>query len=418
MRTKKPLLVVVAPLAFAACALPVDGETEGGRSPRPGGSAPSSPSASLPPRAPDRRPGPGLGPPTATLDEPAALPPIAAGWSDMGEVVLFDALDGEVLSAAPGADLGGERDLVVDPWLSRLIVFEADSEDPWGEVALYPLVPSVGDGASGAGGADGADGVALGPREHEVWVDGTARLAASPSGAVLFEESYGARWRLVRADGVPSASVAAPRPASIATDLLPDGRLRVTALTYGFSGDDADMRVAVVGPEGIDTPVAVPLSTPPVSMPLGARWVQSADGGHLVDVASGDVVLSTVAGGGWPALAPVGVGPGIVGVEQAAVFPGGERLALLTSGAVDLVVVGLGSGGAPECAAGLDLPGEVEAAGLFFARGLAIVGADRLLVATTGGVAAVTVSDDCPPLLEVDAGFDGSALRGPLGMWP
>ncbi len=144
--------------------------------------------------------------------------------------------------------------------------------------------------------------------------------------------------------------------------------------------------------------------------------MESAGGGQLVDVdgGSGDVVVSTFAGGGWPPWMAAGVGPGIQRVEQATALPGGERLALLVTGAVDLVVVGAGAGGAPECAAALDLPGEVEPAGLFFARGLVAVGPDRVLVATSSGVSAVTVSDDCPPALAVDPDFDGDALRGPL----
>lgn len=137
-----------------------------------------------------------------------------------------------------------------------------------------------------------------------------------------------------------------------------------------------------------------------------------------MDVSGGDVVVSTFAGSGWPPLVPAGVGPGIERIEQAVSFASGTRLALLTSGAANVVVVTLGAGGAPQCSAALDLPGEPENAGPFFARGLAPVGPDRLIAATSSGVLAVTISGDCPPVLAVDPGFDGGALRGPLEVLP
>jgi hypothetical protein len=243
-------------------------------------------------------------------------------------------------------------------------------------------------------------------------------VATSPFGAVVFEDGYGPRWRLLRADGMPSASVFGPRPASIATGLLPGGGFRVAALTYGVEDDEADIRVAEIGPTGIGTPVTVPVLVPPIASPPAARWVESAGGGQLVDAANGDVWITPFAGSGWPSWMPVGVGPGVTRVEQVAAFSGGDRLALLTTGTVDLVVASLGPGGAPQCAAALDLPGEVSKAPLFFARGLATVNANRLLVATSSGVFAVTVSDDCPPSLAIDPDFEGSALRGPLDMLP
>lgn len=408
MNRRAPLLAAMA-LALSACAFPLDQEPDAPDEPppdSPGGPAtprPPSPWTSTSARPPGRPPAlAGSEEMPAWTGEPE-MAAVVAGWTDDGEVVLFDADTGAALAVAPGSDLGGERDLAFDPWRSRLIVFQSDAFDPWGEIAGYPVT---------AGDLDPW----VGPRIHEVWVDGVARVAGSPFGTVVFEESYGPRWRLVRSDGEPSSSVYAPRPASLATGLSPDGELRLTALTYGAEGDAADVRVALVEPEGVTAPVVVPLSAAPASSPLAARWVESAGGGQLVDVdaGSGDIVVSTFAGGGWPPWMAAGVGPGIERVEQAAALPGGGRLALLVTGAVDLVVVGVGAGGAPECAAALDLPGEVDPAGLFFARGVVAVGPDRLLVATSSGVAAVTVSDDCPPALAVDPGFDGEALRGPL----
>lgn len=395
MRATIPLSVAVLSLSLAlpSCAPPDDPEPDAG-----GGPLAEAPDPRGPRRGPDFAPPLGLAPGESAASSKI---PVAAGWTDGGDVVLFDTGTGHVLATAPGPGLGGERDVAVDPWYHRLIVFESDAADPWGEIVTYPL-------------DDGDDGASLGARQHRVWIDGTARVTGSPFGVVVFEDGYGPRWRLVREDGTPTASVYGPRPASLATALLPDGGFRISALTYGPSGEAADLRVALVGPEGVEAPVTVPLVVTPPSTPPSARWVASAGGGHLVDVAAGDVVISTFAGGGWPPLMPVGVGPGIARVEQAAAFPGGERLALATTGTVDLVIAGIGPGGAPECAAALDLPGDVEEAALFFARGLAVVGPDRVLAATSEGVFAVTVSSGCPPALAVDPGFDGSALRGPI----
>ena len=372
--------------------------------------------------SPPERPAPSSSPSAPSSTDPGGRPPVTspllgggvaasgetilvAGWTTDGDVALFDAATGAVVASAAGAGASGERDLAVDPWLSRLLVFEGDPEGTWGEIASYPL-------------ADGADyDPSLGARKHEVWIDGVARVAASPFGAVVFEEGYGARWRLLRADGEPSPSALAPRPMSLATESLPGGGLRVSALTYGIEGDAPDIRVAEVGSMGVNAPVTVPVLVPPLSSPPAARWVVSAGGGHVVDAANGEAMITTFAGSGWPAWMPVGVGPNATRIEQAEAFSGGNRLALLTSGDVDLVVLSVGAGGAPECAAALEIPGEAEKAPLFFARGLVPVGAARVLVATTSGVFAVEVSADCPPSLTIDADFVGGALRGPLDRW-
>jgi hypothetical protein len=406
MQSTTSLLLVVATLPLAACAVPpdpdaypADGAVDGSVD-EPSRETPASP------RAPDlaQHPRPSNGPraPGGVRPEPA---PVAAGWTDRGAPALFDSGSGAVIAEAPGGGLGGERDLVVDPWQSRIVVLESDADDPWGEIASYPLVA-------------GNPGVSLGARQHQVWVDGVARLAASPFGAVVFEDGYGPRWRLLRADGQPSASVFGPRPASLLTGMLPDGGFRLSALTYGPLGDALDVRVAAVQQDGVTEPVAVPQPALPLSDPPAARWLESAGGGQVVDAVAGEVVLSTFAGGGWPAMMPIGVGPGIERVEQAAMFPGGNRLALLTSGAANVVIATVGAGGAPECAAALDLPGEPASATLFFSRGLVVVGPGRVLAATSSGVFAVSVSDDCPPVLAVDPAFAGEALRGPLDRLP
>ncbi len=404
MRTTLGFISGLSVLCLIGCLPP----REGGFDPGGGGafdapSPPSSPSSSPGPRGRGALASPLFGGGGDGGSEGQA--PVAAGWTAEGDVALFDGTTGGILASSSGGGLGGERDLAFDPWFSRLLVFEGDAEGTWGEVASYPVLP-------------GEAGPSLGERDHEVWIDGVARVAASPFGALVFEDGYGPRWRLVRADGQPSSSVFGPRPVSLATGPLSDGGFRAEALTYGIEDDAADIRVAQVGPTGIDVPVTVPLLVPPMSSPPTARWVESAGGGQLVDVESGEVWITTFAGSGWPSWMPVGLEPGVTGVEQVAPFPGGDRLALLTTGAFDLVVASIGPGGAPQCAAGLDLPGEAEKAPLFFARGLVPVSATRVLVATSTGVLAVTLSGDCPPALAIDPDFESDALKGPLDRLP
>ena len=89
-------------------------------------------------------------------------------------------------------------------------------------------------------------------------------------------------------------------------------------------------------------------------------------------------------------------------------------MALLASGSADVVVLSIGAGGAPQCAAALDLPGEAPTPGALFSRGLVAVGPDRVLAATSAGLFALAVGDGCPPALEVDPRFDGSSFVGPI----
>lgn len=459
MRTAAALSLGVTILGLGA-GLPACASPPGGRGDLPGAAPPGVP---VPPGSGSFPGGRGGWPEEASCeggsggDRGGGCPDgrRVAGWTAGGKLCVFGSATGVVLAEGEGAGRGGERapgvrDVAVDPWLSRIVTFERGAGGVPGE---------PGEVASHALGGAGSR-LSLGERRHEAWVEGGARLAASPFGVIVFEEGVGGgdvesagvgsgddggvgagsegveggdveggdvgsedgngpvpRWRLLPADGAGSVGVPGPPPASLGTALLPDGRLRISALAYGPPGGAADMFVALVAPGGLGEPVAVPLPVSPVSS-SSARWVESAGGGQIVDVSGGDVVVSTFAGSGWPPLVPAGVGPGIERIEQAVSFASGTRLALLTSGAANVVVVTLGAGGAPQCSAALDLPGEPEKAGPFFTRGLAPVGPDRLMVATSSGVLAVTISGDCPPVLAVDPGFDGGALRGPLEVLP
>ena len=331
----------------------------------------------------------------------AADPAFFAAATESGGWALADASSGALLDATPPSDLTGERDAAWDPWQSRLLVFESAEDGTWGEIAGYPF-------------SAGEDESAFGERSHLVWIDGRARIAASPHGAVVFEESAGPRWRLVRADGQPSASVFGPRPMSLVPELRDDGSFRVTALTYGLDDATPDLRVAEVDPSGITPPVTVPVGVGPLSEDSAPRWFVANETGHLVTASDGDLQLTTPAGSGYPAWMPVGLGPGVPRVTSAVPFPSGDRVAFTTTGPFDVAVVTVGPEGAPACAASLDLPGEMGNAPLFFERPLLALSETRLLAATSEGVFAITVSADCPPSLAIDLDFEGDSLRAPL----
>ncbi len=327
--------------------------------------------------------------------------PLVAGWTNAGNVALFMPQTGEIVSEKPAAGLAGERDIAFDPWQKRVFVLESDLDDAWGEISLFPLL-------------ENASKKVLGAPEHKVFFDGVAGISVSPFGVVVTEENIGARWRLVGNDGAFSPSAPAPRPASLAGEFLPNGEFRLTALTYGFSGDVGEMYVAPVTAQGIGQTVPIATNAQFVSNPLTARWVHTADGGHLIDLSGVDPVLSTPAGSGYPPWVPIVTGLEIESISQAATFPSKTKVALLTVGSADLVVFGIGANGGPECSAGIDLPGVAFSRSGFFSRGVLPVSEAQVLVATSEGVFLVGMSTDCPPVLTIDSGFQGSDLQGPI----
>lgn len=339
--------------------------------------------------------------------EPATGPDIpvyfAARTSEAG-VAIAALSTGEVLTSAGGqADLA-PVDLVCDPWLSRLIVLGAVPGEEGGEISSYSVDGAVFSGEPLAGG--------IGPREHEVWVDGVARLAASPEGAIVFEDGpSGSRWRLVSTEGI-SPSVSAPRPAAI--ELRADGEYQISALTYGPLGDSLDIRAASVGSDGLHLDGPTPLALPPPGDSPRARWARTAFGITLLAAANGDVLLSRLGAGTQTPWAALGVGVWVDHMESAIALEGGHTLVALTSGDVDVVVAHLDDSGAPACSATLDLPGDAEPALHFFSRSLAPAGPGRALIATTEGVTRISVAPGCPASVSVDPAFNGDALRGPI----
>ena len=322
-------------------------------------------------------------------------------FTDAGEIALADPSTGAVLAAAPGAGLEGVRDVSFDPWGSRAVVYEGDLSDEYGEIATYPL---------GAGG--------LGARAHRAWVDGDARVLAAPAGIVVFEESYGARWKLLGPGDGPALSVVAPRPASVWGEPEGDG-LRVHALTYGDPWDDTglDRREALVTPAGIPVPEVHPLDLAPASSPPTTRLARCAElgGAVLVDVAEGAIVVALAGSAGVGPAWPIPLGSPVARIEHALVLPGTTVLVALASAPSRLVAAELGPDGAPLAAAAIDLPGDVRVEDRFASRDLLAVGPGRVLAATAQGVLAVAVTREAGEVvLAPDEAFAGAALRGPL----
>ncbi len=402
-----PIAPALLSTLLAACSPP---GAPAGQSATPAASTPGgAPSPESRPDAP-RGAGPGGGTLPPILPLPGA-PGLFAARTAAGGVALVDVESGTVVAEAAGGDLGGESDVACDPWLSRVLLFEADADGEWGAIASHAIEVDPGDG-------DEPSPVTLGPRDHEVWVDGIARVAASPSGALVFEDgAAGPRWKLVSDEG-PTPSVHGPRPAALGATFGPDGLFRVTALTYGLENDALDLRTATVDMEGIHDESVAPLNLlPPGDWP-SVRWAWTSAGPHLLSAWGGEVLVAAPWAGGLLPWAAVPVGPFVERIEHALALPGGHTLVALASGEVDVVVVSLGQDGAPLCAATLDLPGEARSSVLFFSRGLVAAGPGRVLAATTSGVFAVTVSAACPVDVAVDASFPGDALRGPIDVCP
>lgn len=321
-------------------------------------------------------------------------------WTEDGDVAIADAATGEIVSVAASGAVA-ERDVAWDPWESRLVTVEASPDAEGGEIASYSVDP----------------GGALGPRRHEVWVDGIARVLASPFGAVVLEESYGERWRLASPGG-PTPSVAAPRPMSIAVAPFAGG-MAVRALTYGFGDDSLEIWDASVTADGVSAPMVTPLDDS-ASRWVPVRWVPVGEGGYLARVEEEEIAIA------W--LDPASTVTEIARlpaagarVEAAAAVDPGTLILLVSaggqsSGGVDVEILRFALGGEIGCRADIDLPGEVRQAFSFFSRDLLIVGPSRALVATTEGVFAIDVPAGCPVIPWVDAAFEGDALRGPMDL--
>jgi hypothetical protein len=332
---------------------------------------------------------------------PDAEAPLVA-FTDAGDLAIIDAASGAILGSAPGGGLHGPRDITLDPWGDRVVVFESDEDETGGEITTYPLhAPQIG------------------PRAHLAWVDGRVRLAAAPLGIVVFEESYGTRWKMFWRDGSPTTSVAAPRPASAWIDSS-SGGAAVQALTYGDGAAPPalDLRRMELQPGSLEAPAVIALAASFGSLPPTARMVRApALGGDLlVDRGSSGMTLVLVSSlGAVMGSTSVDILGPSSRVEAATTLEGGRVVVVLTSNEPRLVAVRLGDGFEVIGAAALDLGAPVRVEDLFFSRDLRAIAPGRVLAATAAGVLAIDVTEgDLGVTLTLDPFFNGSGLRGPL----
>lgn len=285
-------------------------------------------------------------------------------------------------------------DVIWDPWKKTVLVVRGDEDEEDGEIASHAVLP-------------GRRGPELGAPSHVAWLAGRARLLPSPHGTVVFEQSYGERWRLLGSS--PSASVGAPPPTSAWLTVRPTG-----ALIHGFDASTLVRREAYVTAAGIAMPAPKALAIPPAMAP-DARFAPLPDGEVMVSVSGSSLKARRVHGAAVGPASSVALGAHHGRVEAVVSLRGGVVVALLAepSALVAFALDGDGVSGADL----LPLPGDVAENAPFFSRDLAVQSAGRVLAATSAGLFAARVTDGPSGIhLDLAPGFDGSALRGPIAV--
>jgi hypothetical protein len=306
-----------------------------------------------------------------------------------GDVVVASGASGAVRASAHVE--GRIEDIAWDPWNARALVVVGEPEDEGGEIVCY---------AVGTGGT-----TRLGRREHLAWLDGRARLLASPFGAISFEESYGERWKLLGA--APTPSVIAPPPSSAWLTVSASG-----ATVRAFAG--GARREAEVSDAGIAAP-----SSQPIAGATGARLVRApALGGEVLVSLSGDALaLRVLRGDAVSAPSVVPLDGQATGVEAVVALDAGRIVVALLSGIDAVGAFALDDEGSVESFTSLPLASEVVESGGLLSRDLAVLGAGRVLVATRDGVLAASVTRGAMGVqIAVSPSFEGASLRGPLAV--
>lgn len=304
-----------------------------------------------------------------------------------GDLALADGAYGTVLATARGAGLV-PRDLVYDRWKRRVIAFEQDGLEDAGEIATWPLPVEGG----------------LGPRRTMSEVDGDVRLAITPVGLLLFEESHGHRWRMLRDDGAFRSSIGAPLPKSIWAD--EHGGYTLHALVRDESWMVAE---ATVEPELAIERRSLPLDSTSVSEHPILLPAPALGGEVLVDagpvlhlLCDGEVHSARVGRDGR--------------VAQALSLEGGN-LIVIVSDPARLEAVALTGNGHIAARAQSPIPGRIVPPGRMFDRVLVALDEGRVLVASDVGVFAFEITHDAGALrIERDTSFRGDALRGPMAV--
>ncbi len=329
--------------------------------------------------------------------------PQAMTWTSQGDLAIIDGKTGTIRQLAPTSYLGSEVDLIFDPWTSEAVVFELDNDTQSGEITSYPAVPGPG-------------GFHLAPRVHRAWIDGEARLLAAPLGVVIFEASYGERWKVLFDDQHTTSSVIAPCPASAwVTGDAGQGFL-VHAMSYSEAGPLLEHAVTVSA-HSVGALVTSSLGLLPAGDPPTARLIPTPalGGATLFDVVESELAMRRLDG---PSAAPtllISLGKTGLRVEHVLAFDGGEVALLLLSGDSRVMAVELSSDGSVTSAATLALPGVVREERRFFSHDLEALGPHRALAATSAGVFSIRLTRSGAGVgLAFDPAFDGSTLRGPI----
>ncbi len=293
--------------------------------------------------------------PPLTRPVPATL---AAATED--GFAFFDT-DGRILART--ATEAKVHDLVVDGPGGRVFTFETNDEGEGG----YVVERSAH---------------ALAAPRTRAFVDGRARLAPVSAGLVLFEDAYGARWRVLGEGRPPQASLAAPMPSSVWTD---------GARIHAF-GREADGAWA--------TRVVEPTKTGLVAVETRAvagifHESARAAGAYLIDLEAGRLVVRAASG---DAVGVATTSVGADGIVDARPLRD-DLVAVVTSGPPRVSIVRVGDSLAGSLAASQPLDA-VYAEARLPPRALVIVPAsadeDVLVVATTRSVTTfrVTVGAD------------------------
>ena len=335
---------------------------------------------------------------------PQLLPALeAVVWTSQGDLAIIDGETGTIKQLAPTSYFGGQPDVVYNRWTSEVLIFELDDESQTGEITSYPVLLDRG-------------GAHLENRVHRAWIDGEARLLPSPTGYVIFEASYGERWKVLSADGWTTKSVIAPCPASAWVTPGSEQEFTVQALSYG-EGQTLLHHELHVSADTLSALTTSPLGVAPAGDPPTARMIPAValGGALLFDVVGSDLAVRLVNG---PLVAPAALAPlGQAGlrIEHAVGFDGGEVALLLLSGDSRVMAVETTPEGALKSFATLALPGVVREEKRFFSHDLIALGPHGALAATSLGVFSIRMTRSGAGVrLELEPGFGGAALRGPI----
>ena len=351
---------------------------------------------------------PGSGLASRPADPSRATPqllsvPQAMTWTMQGDLAVVDGKTGAIRQLAPTSYLGSEVDLIFDPWTSEAVVFELDNDSQAGEISSYPALP-------------GPKGFHLAPRVHRAWIDGEARLLAAPLGLVIFEASYGERWKVLFDDQHTTSSVSAPCPASAWVTAGAGQDFLVHGLSYSEAGP-LFQHTTAVGSHTVTDPQAASLGLLPAGDPPTARMIPAPalGGSALFDILGGDLAVRLVDGASVGPAALVPLGALGLRVEHVIAFDGGEVALLLLSGDSRVMAVETSGDGIVKSVATLALPGLVREEKRFFSHDLEALGGHRALAATSSGVFSIHMTRSGAGVsLAIDPAFSGATLRGPI----